>query len=234
MQSKILKETACTLSDGGFIPARERIVKETELTLNVNGRQFATAMVLAVMEKEFVIGHLFGQGIIRSVDDIASLSVKNNTADVTLKKAVCSSKRPASLNLDFKVPGKYVFDCVRAILESDIFTETEAVHSAGLFLDGKVTVSIAEDIGRHNALDKVIGEGMLKKIDFNRTLAASTGRQPSEMVYRCLNAGIPIIATKGVHTTLAVEIAVKTGITIAGLVRGTTMIIYSHPERLVS
>jgi FdhD protein len=72
----------------------------------------------------------------------------------------------------------------------------------------------------------------MQGIDFSRTLAASTGRQPSEMLFKCLQAGIPIIATKGVPTTLAVAIAVKAGITIAGLVRGSTMTVYSHPERI--
>jgi FdhD protein len=117
-------------------------------------------------------------------------------------------------------------------LKSEIFTETEAVHSAGLFLDGKKTICIAEDLGRHNALDKVIGYALLQNIDLGRTMAASTGRQPSEMILKCRNASIPIIATKGVPTTLAIEIAKDAGITIAGLVRGNSMIVYSHPERI--
>ena len=64
-------------------------------------------------------------------------------------------------------------------------------------------------------------------------LAASTGRQPSEMILKCINAGIPIIATKGVPTALAIELAGKSGIAIAGLVRGDTMTIYSTPARIV-
>lgn len=106
------------------------------------------------------------------------------------------------------------------------------MHSAGLFLHGKKAVSITADLGRHNALDKVIGAGLLKSIDFSKILAASTGRQPTEMILKCHSVGIPIIATKGVPTSMGVELAEKTGITIAGLVRGETMIIYSHPERI--
>jgi FdhD protein len=117
-------------------------------------------------------------------------------------------------------------------LKSKVFIETEAVHSAGLFLDGKETIAIAEDLGRHNALDKVIGSGLLQNVDFSRTLAASTGRQPSEMILKCRNAGIPIIATKGVPTTLAIDMACEVGVTIVGLVRGSTMIVYSHWERV--
>jgi FdhD protein len=233
MKSSILKEVALTLADGGFSPARERIAKETALEINVDGRHYTTAMMLATLEKEFVIGHLFSQGIIHRAADIASLTVKNNTANVMLSANASGGRRPSTVKSNLKVPREYVFDCVRAILQSEVFTETEAVHSAGLFLDGKEAIAIAEDLGRHNALDKVIGRGLLQGTNFSLTLAASTGRQPSEMVYKCLNAGIPIIATKGVPTTLAVEIAVKAGITIAGLVRGSTMTIYSHPERII-
>ena len=122
--------------------------------------------------------------------------------------------------------------CVKAILKSHIFEETEAVHSAGLFLEGEKPAAITEDLGRHHALDKAIGQTLLKGFNPSRTIAASTGRQPAEMITKCRNAGIPIIATKGVPTSLAIQIAEKSGITIAGLVRGPKMIVYSHPERI--
>lgn len=232
MVNKILKKVDYTLANGGFSRASERIVKETALTINVNGKHFATAMILATQEKEFVAGNLYTQGIIHSAADVASLTVKNNTAEVKLSESKTPSEKTTKVVSDIKVSREDVFECVRAILKSEVFSETEAVHSAGLFLDGKEAIGIAEDLGRHNALDKVIGQGLLKGIDFSRTLAASTGRQPSEMIYKCLSAGIPIIATKGVPTTLAIEIAEKAGITIAGLVRGSTMTVYSHPERI--
>jgi FdhD protein len=233
MVSKILKEVKYTLANSGFATASERICRETVIEINVNGRHFSTATILAALEKEFVTGHLFTQGIIRSAADINSMTIKNNTAEVSLAKACAAGEMPRSVASELKVSRGSVFECVRAILKSEIFTETEAVHSAGLFLEGKETIFITEDLGRHHALDKVIGAGLLRGTDFRRTVAASTGRQPSEMIYKCLRAGIPVIATKGVPTTLAIEIAEKAGITIAGLVRGDTMFVYTHPERVV-
>jgi FdhD protein len=233
MESKILKKVDFILANCEFLRASERIVKETTLTINVNGKHFAIAMILATLEKEFVIGNLYTQGIIQSAADITSLTVKNNIAEVTLSENKPRSEKQQTIASGLKVRHEDVFKCVRAILKSEVFTETEAVHSAGLFFDGKDAVCIAEDLGRHNALDKVIGRGFLQGIDFSRALASSTGRQPSEMIYKCLHAGIPIIATKGVPTTLAIEIAEKAGITIAGLVRGNAMTVYSHPERIV-
>jgi len=231
MENKILKKVEYTGVDGGCIASSERIIRETALSIRIDGEHFATAMLMAAMEKEFVIGHLFTQGIISGVDDIASITIINNIAGVTLSdKKRKPTSQPVQSNL--KVTKEDVFDCVRAILKSEVFAETEAVHSAGLSLNGKEAVCIAEDLGRHHALDKVIGYGLLNNIDFSKTLAASTGRQPAEMIFKCRNAGIPIIATKGVPTTLAVEMAGEAEITIAGLVRGDTMIVYSHPERI--
>jgi FdhD protein len=232
MKSKTLEKVEYTKVNGGCKQAAERIVRETALTISINGRQYATAMILAGMEKEYVTGHLFAQGIIRRATDILELTVKYNTVEVSLKEYPGKKHTVSKIHSDLKVSRDSIFTCVRAILKSEIFAETEAVHSAGLFLEGKEPVCIAEDLGRHHALDKVIGFGLLHGIDFSRTVATSTGRQPTEMINKYLNCGIPIIATKGVPTTMAIEIAEKTGITIAGLVRGETMVIYSHPERI--
>ncbi|OPX96360.1 MAG: formate dehydrogenase accessory protein [Syntrophorhabdus sp. PtaU1.Bin002] len=232
MQDKILKKVQYIRADGELMPTSERIVRETPLQVIVDGRHFVTSMILAAMEKEYVTGYLYVQGEIKSAANILSIEIKDNIADVRLKED--REKRTISQNIrsGLIVRKEDVFSCVRAILKSPVFKETETVHSAGLFLNGKKAVSITEDLGRHNALDKVIGAGLLKDIDFSRILAASTGRQPAEMILKCRNAGIPIIATKGVPTSMAVELAKKTGITIAGLVRGDTMIVYSHPERV--
>jgi len=231
MDNKILKKVEYIKVDVGCAAADERIVRETALEIHVDGKRFATAMLMAAMEKEFVIGHLYAQGVITGAEDIASIAIKNNIAKVTLS----GTKKEPALQLirsALKVRKEEVFDCVRAILKSEIFAETETVHSAGLFLDGREAVCIAEDLGRHHALDKVIGYGLLRNVDFSRVLAASTGRMPAEMIFRCRRAGIPVIATKGVPTNLAIEIAEKAGITVAGLVRGDTMIVYCHPHKI--
>jgi FdhD protein len=232
MDNKILKEVDYTRVDSVCTNTSERIVKETTLTINIEGRHLITVMILPAREKEFVFGYLYTQGIINRAGDVASITVKNDIAEVILSPGI-RKRFPVEVLSDFKINHEDVFRCVQEILKSEIFAETEAVHSAGLFLEGREPVLIAEDLGRHNALDKVIGGGLLQGVDFRRTLASSTGRQPSEMLYKCRQAGIPIIATKGVPTTLAIEIAEKAGITIAGLVRGQTMIVYSHPERIL-
>lgn len=232
MEDKILEKVEYISVNGGFTRSSERIVRETALSIFINRKHFATAMIMPTMAKEFVIGHLFGQRVINGVNDIKSITIKDNIAEVALTEIKNQDEGSLKVHSDLKVSQEDIFNSVKAILKSEVFAETEAVHSAGLFRQGKEAICIAEDIGRHNALDKVIGYGLLHDIDFGKTLAASTGRQPVEMILRCGNANIPIIATKGVPTTLAIDIAKKAGITIAGLVRGNTMTVYSHPARI--
>ena len=228
--SRILQSVKLTRINGGCERVTERIIRETALTLRINGNVYATAMIMAGMEREFALGHLYAQGIISGTSDITSLEVTGTTIEVILAQKKKTSGAAAASNL--VVDRDQVFTCVKAILKSKVFAETEAVHSAGLFLEGTKPIAITEDLGRHHALDKAIGAALLEGVDLSRVLAASTGRQPTEMIHKCRNAGIPIIATKGVPTSLAVTLAEQNNITIAGLVRGTRMTVYSHPERI--
>jgi FdhD protein len=232
MDENIYAEIECIRVNGESTHVTERIIRETALTILIDNQHVATAMIVAAMAKEYVTGYLYIQGYIHRVSDILSIKIENNIAGVKLKPGIEKRALPQTVHSDLKIRNEDVINCVSAILTSPIFEETGAVHSAGLFLDGKEAVAIAEDLGRHNALDKAIGAGLLKDVDFSKTLATSTGRQPTEMILKCISAGIPIIATKGVPTSLGVELAEKAGITIVGLVRKNSMIVYSHPERI--
>jgi FdhD protein len=229
--------------------AKERIVTELGLSIIINGRHFATAMITPMMEEEFIIGHLFGQGIIEDTSDIESLAVKENLAEVTLLKQKDKANWSPEIHSDFKVSREDIFAGVNAVLKSKIYAETEAIHSAGLFKRGAEPICIAEDVGRHNALDKVIGYGLINKIDFRNTFAASTGRMVSDMVSKVCRANIPVVATKTAVTKLGVEIGERCGLTIIGFVRdiGTKvtkdtgeriatergMKIYTNPQRIL-
>ena len=232
MEDKSLEWVEYTRVNTEATKSKERVVREIGLSIFINKRHFTTAMITPIMEKEFITGYLFGQRVIKSASDIESITIKDNIAEVSLPEIKDKEKDSPKIYSDFKVSREEIFEGVNAILKSEVFAETEAIHSAGLFERGAEAICIAEDIGRHNALDKVIGYGLLHDIDFANILATSTGRQPAEMILRCCNANIPIIATKGVPTTLAIDIARKAGLTIAGLVRGNTMTIYSNPARI--
>ena len=203
--------------------AKERVVTEFDLSIFINGRHYTTAMITPMMKKEFIIGYLFGQGIIENVLDIESITVKDNRAEVTLPKRDDKAKWSPQIHSDFKVSREDIFDGVNAILKSEIYAETEAIHSAGLFKRGAEPVCIVEDVGRHNALDKVIGYALINEIDFRNTFATSTGRLVSDMVSKICRANIPVVATKTAVTKLGVEIGERCGLTIIGFVRDIGM-----------
>ncbi len=229
--------------------AKERVVTEFGLSIFINGRHFATAMITPMMKKEFIIGHLFGQGIIENITDIESITLKGNIAEVTLPKMEDKAKSSPEIHSDFKVSREDIFNGVKAILKSKIYAETEAIHSAGLFKRGAEPICITEDVGRHNALDKVIGYALINRIDLRNTFLTSTGRMASDMVSKICRANIPIAATKTAVTKLGIEIGERCGLTIIGFVRdiGTEvttgmdirittergMKIYTNPQRVL-
>jgi FdhD protein len=229
--------------------AKERLVTEFALSISINGQHYATAMITPMMEKEFIIGYLFGQGIIENIADIISITIKDNIAEVNICGEKNEVKKLSEIRSDFKVNREDIFAGVNAILKSKIYAETEAIHSAGLFGKGAETVCISEDVGRHNALDKVIGYALLNKIDLRNVFAASTGRMVAEMVTKICRANIPIVATKTAVTKLGIEIGERCGLTIAGFVRDTgmkvstdsgsiitperVMKIYTNPQRIL-
>ncbi len=229
--------------------AKERVVTELGLTIVINGLHFITAMITPMMKKEFVIGHLYGRGIIDNIADIESIMIKNSLAEVIIPREKDKARGISEIYSDFMVDIEDVFAGVNAILKSKIYTETEAIHSAGLFQKGAESICIAEDVGRHNALDKVIGYALINKVDLRNTFAASTGRMVAEMVTKICRASIPVVATKTAVTKMGIEIGEKYGLTIVGFVRDrgmkvstdsglrvTTervMKIYTNPQRIL-
>jgi len=114
---------------------------------------------------------------------------------------------------------------------SKIFRATGGTHSAAIFEDGKL-VAFAEDVGRRNAVNKVIGIAALRKINFSRSVLVSSGRQAADMVLKAARVGIPIITSIAAPLYSGVEVAKKTGITLICFARGQRMNVYSNPERI--
>ncbi|MFA5354056.1 MAG: formate dehydrogenase accessory sulfurtransferase FdhD, partial [Thermodesulfovibrionales bacterium] len=115
---------------------------------------------------------------------------------------------------------------------SELYKVTGCVHSAALS-DGKEILCLAEDIGRHNAVDKVIGYALSEGIPFEGKIMLASGRLSSEIVSKCARWGIPVVASRTSPTSLAVEIAEKYGVTVTGFIRAERMNVYTHPERIL-
>jgi FdhD protein len=113
-----------------------------------------------------------------------------------------------------------------------IFQETGGTHAVALVSpDGDVFLA-AEDVGRHNAMDKVIGRAVFERRDLTQLVALLSGRISFEMALKCIRAGIPILSAVSAPTTIALELAQALNLTLVGFARGDRMNIYTHPERL--
>lgn len=251
MTVPMFKHLPCIKIDGESANAgTHEVVDEVAEALFVNGRHAMTSMMSPTDLEDFVTGYLFTEQIIKNADEIESIRVEKNRISVITKnlfkvlgpkKTILSgcggatsyidTEKLPKISSDLTLSPELIRTTVKTVLESELHKTTGGIHVVGLAAaDGIITRS--EDIGRHNALDRVIGFGLRNKIDFSKTFISSSGRISSEMVRKCLIANIPVIVSRGATTALAVNIAEKTGICIIGFVRGSRLNIYSHPERV--
>lgn len=247
----MFKEYPCIKLDGDKSErSMHRVVEEVPLSVFINGRHFVTAMTSPDMRREFIIGHLFSERIVSCLEEIESLEIEGNVARAIIAnpmKAILprrpivsgcggvssfldESKLP-EIESDLKIERDDIYKAMKAISSSELHEATGGVHSVGLF-DKDGVICIIEDIGRHNALDKVVGYSLEREVKFKDTFAASTGRISSDMALKAAVAGIPIIASRGATTSLAIAIAERTGLTIIGFVRGGRMNIYTNLQRV--
>ncbi|MGA2105901.1 MAG: formate dehydrogenase accessory sulfurtransferase FdhD, partial [Methanoregula sp.] len=252
MTVPMFRHIPCIKIDGQTAKsATHEVIEEAPEALFVNGRHVMTAMMSPANLEDFVTGYLFTEQIIKSVDGIESVRIEPNRISVITKnlfkvlgpkKTILSgcggaasfidTEKLPKITADFVVTPEWIRTAVREVLESELHTLTGGIHIVGLASKTDI-ITRSEDIGRHNALDRVIGYGLRNGIDLSETFAICSGRISSEMVRKCLVANIPIIVSRGATTTLATTIAEKTGVCVIGFVRSTNMKIYSHPERVV-
>ena len=113
------------------------------------------------------------------------------------------------------------------------FRKTGGGHVAALYSTDGELVALAEDVGRHNAVDKVIGAGATKNMDFRNLFLALSGRLTGDIVLKAARMKIPVIASLSAAISSGLEAAQLTGVTLVGFVRGKRMNIYTYPERIV-
>jgi FdhD protein len=163
-----------------------------------------------------------------AVSASCGLCGKESIADV-----LCTSEPVAMDN--FSVPAGKLYELPARLREAQaVFTHTGGLHAAGLFNERGELCLLREDVGRHNAVDKLIGHGLLHAtLPYSRSILLVSGRTSFEIIQKALWARIPCIAAISAPSSLAVELAEQGGITLVGFLRAQTMNVYSHPERIV-
>jgi FdhD protein len=150
---------------------------------------------------------------------------------VTIESLQC---RASALPVQWQVGAETVASLPAALrCQQRVFDETGGLHAAGLFeLDG-TCFAAAEDVGRHNAVDKVVGRMLMaERLPLERAMLAVSGRTSFEIVQKAWIAGVPLICAVSAPSSLAIDLAESAGITLVGFARGAVFNVYSHAERV--
>ena len=150
-----------------------------------------------------------------------------------IKEKLIETEDILNLNTQFVVSSELIFSSIIEMQkETPLFKETGGCHGAAIFdLEGNL-IAASEDIGRHNAIDKVIGALLLKNEPFNNKILTSTGRLTGDSVLKAVRARIPIVASLSAAIESGIRLADSYGITLIGFARGKRMNIYTSPNRI--
>lgn len=230
----------------------ERILpEEHSLTIFVNEIETYRVICTPALLPELVLGRLKTEGVISSIDEVETLSICSQglrarvflTHPVRLQSSpeqvptCCTGNRTlAGLDQTENVPktlspiafSPVWIDQLAQCLNTQmpLYAQTRSTHGAFLMQNGDVLVS-AEDLGRHNALDKVVGWAMKRGVDLSQCLLFTTGRVPVDMTIKAIRAGVPVLCSKARPTKQAVELAERFGLTLLGEANGHGFVTYT-------
>jgi FdhD protein len=143
------------------------------------------------------------------------------------------SKQQPRLNSRFQIRLSKIFELMRLLNESaSLYRHVRGVHTSGLG-DQDALLVVAEDVGRHNTLDKIRGECLMRGIETRERVLVATGRISSEMLTKAAKMGVPVVVSRTSPTWLSVRLAEAWGIAVCGYTRARQTNIYSHPERVI-
>ena len=224
---------------------------EMALAIFVNRQELVTILCTPTKLNCLVLGFLYAEGIISSFGDVASMQVceEESLADVMLsnpgyqlptKRTLTSGcgggatfkTQEQRVDSDLVVTPKEVLSLMKQLQEQMVlYRLCGGVHASALS-DTKNLLVVAEDIGRHNTLDKIQGECLLRGLRTRDRLLLSTGRISSEMLLKAAKMQAPVVVSQHSPTGNAVSLARDLGIALVGHARGSRLEVYSHPERL--
>lgn len=247
--------------NGALTSNARPVAQEFPVRLTVNGKELATLIASPHQLNFLVAGFLRNQGFVDGLDDFLQLGVcaEFGAAQVRLRGEIPERLQPTltsgcgtgiSFNLPLgagrgealprlsatrrQVSPAAIFALMRELQQrADQYRSHGGIHSAAVGDDEKLLL-YAEDLGRHNTLDRIAGEALFKGIDLTGKLLVTSGRVSTEMVAKAARLGIPLIASRTSPTDMAIRMSEELGITLIGYLRGESFEVYSRPEGLAA
>ncbi len=238
-------------SDEGWVKTSVHVPSEMELTIYVNQQELVTILCTPTKLNFLVLGFLYAEGIISSINEVIMMRMceEESLADVRLSNP--EYKLPTQRTLTSGCGGGAVFKTygqrvdsklvvtpleVQSIMKKfqeqmELYRLSGGVHTSALS-DTRNLLVVAEDIGRHNTLDKIQGECIARGLSTRDRLLLTTGRVSSEMLLKAAKMQVPVVVSRHSPTASAVSLARDLGIALVGHARGSRLQVYSYPERL--
>ncbi len=252
---------ALRVTEQGRRKFEDTVTTEFSLTITLNNQELVTLLCSPTKLEYLAIGFLSSEGLIKSKDEIREIILEEErgvvqvttkgaiepAGDISFRRFIASSggrganfhrtvagTSQAEIKSHLKVLAPEVFALMDEFIQrSKVFQATGGVHSAAL-CDTKNIIIFSEDIGRHNAIDKVFGECIWEGIPTEDRIILTSGRVSSEILLKVAKRNVPILISKSAPTNLGVKSAANLGITLIGFVRRKSMNIYTNSCRVVS
>jgi FdhD protein len=266
--TSLIEVPVMDVNGSGHRTRLDSLAIEEPLEIRIGGMPISITMRTPGHDEELAVGFLFGEGLIRSGDQIRSLSAGDpddpdarNVVTVELENevgfeferlerhfyttsscGVCGKGSIEALEVFPRLENKSGLTVERSVIRGlptalsssqDLFRETGGLHAAAVFSPDGHLVDLREDVGRHNAMDKLVGSMVLDDdIPVGERIVLVSGRASFELVQKALMAGFPIMAAVGAPSSLAVELASWYGLTLIGFLREDRFNVYTKPKRI--
>jgi FdhD protein len=238
-------------SEAGWVRTNVHAPLEKELIVYVNLQHLVSILCTPTKLNFLVLGFLYSEEIISGMGDVMMMNICDAESEVDVRLSNPNFELPTKRTLTSGCGGGATFTNEGQRVDSDVviapeellsvmkaFHEQEelyrysgGVHTSALS-DGKNLLVVAEDIGRHNTLDKIQGECLMRGLSTKDKWIMTTGRVSTEMLRKTARMQVPIVVSRHTPTGSAISLAHDLGIALVGQVRGNRMSVYSHPERL--
>jgi FdhD protein len=248
------------VDDTRIVERPDTLAVEEPLEIRADGRPLAVTMRTPGYDVDLALGFLLTEGLVAPDGVLGAINCADNVVDVTLAEPLPAevTARGFYVSSSCGICGKASIDAVRTVqrwsVAEDVFAidpgvlvtlpeqlrsaqktfdRTGGLHAAGLFTADGEMLCVREDVGRHNAVDKVVGWAATNsKLPLRGTILQVSGRASFELVQKALMAGIPAMAAVSAPSSLAAEMATGAGLTLVGFLRGTSFNVYADAGRL--